>query len=173
MQRIGSEECRREVDFEISERRSNGATKRRRGGELRFFSRLDRSLYGATYMVLAPEHSLVEKIATAQQRPAVEQYRASVAANRAGSRLRNQRTDRRLHRRLRRSSRERGADSDLDRGLRSDGIWNRAIMAVPAHDQRDFESRQNSLYRSRKWLRRRKGEAASRRRRLRGKALRE
>src|SRR5207244_981244 len=33
------------------------------------------TLYGATYMVLAPEHSLVDLIVTEEQWPAVRQYR--------------------------------------------------------------------------------------------------
>jgi len=37
------------------------------------------TLFGATYMVLAPEHKLVEQITTPEQRPAVEAYRATVA----------------------------------------------------------------------------------------------
>jgi len=38
------------------------------------------TLYGATYMVLAPEHPLVEKITTPAQKEAVEQYRKTVGA---------------------------------------------------------------------------------------------
>ncbi|TMW71794.1 leucine--tRNA ligase [Alteribacter natronophilus] len=37
------------------------------------------TLYGATYMVLAPEHSLVEKITTAEQKEAVTGYQKDVA----------------------------------------------------------------------------------------------
>ena len=35
------------------------------------------TLWGATFMVLAPEHPLVDKITTDEQRAAVEQYKAA------------------------------------------------------------------------------------------------
>ena len=98
------------------------------------------TLYGATYMVLAPEHPLVEAIVTEEQWPAIEEYRERTARK-----------------------------SDLDRtelakektGVFTGGyainpvnneripIWiadyvlpgygTGAIMAVPAHDERDWE----------------------------------
>ena len=98
------------------------------------------TLFGATYMVLAPEHPLVEKITTAGQKEAVEAYQKTCASK-----------------------------SDLERGdLNKDksgvptgahainpvngekipvwiadyvmmGYGTGAIMAVPAHDERDFE----------------------------------
>jgi len=97
------------------------------------------TLFGATYMVLAPEHPLVARITTAEQRPAVEAYQKEAAAK-----------------------------SDLDRGVAKTksgvftgafalnpvrgekipvwiadyvmmGYGTGAIMAVPAHDQRDLE----------------------------------
>src|SRR5205085_3369020 len=37
------------------------------------------TLFGATYMVLAPEHRLVDAIVTEEQWPAVEEYRAKTA----------------------------------------------------------------------------------------------
>jgi leucyl-tRNA synthetase len=36
-------------------------------------------LFGATYMVLAPEHPLVDQITTPEQRAAVQAYRAAAA----------------------------------------------------------------------------------------------
>jgi len=98
------------------------------------------TLFGATYMVIAPEHPLVGNITTAEQKAAVEAYQKSV-----------------------------GSKSDLERtelakektGVFTGGfainpvndekipVWiadyvmmgygTGAIMAVPAHDERDFE----------------------------------
>ena len=98
------------------------------------------TLFGVTYMVLAPEHPLVDQITTPEQRPAVDEYRRKATLK-----------------------------SDLDRtdlakdksGVFTGGyainpvnqervpIWiadyvlvsygTGAIMAVPAHDERDWE----------------------------------
>ena len=38
------------------------------------------TLFGATFMVLAPEHSLVDKLVTSEQKSAVEDYRKKTAA---------------------------------------------------------------------------------------------
>jgi len=98
------------------------------------------TLYGATYMVLAPEHPLVDKITTPPQRDAVTRYRATAATK---------------------SERDRIAESKDKSGVFTGAyainpvndaripIWvadyvlisygTGAIMAVPAHDQRDFE----------------------------------
>ena len=38
------------------------------------------TLFGATYMVLSPEHPLVDTITTPEQKDAVEQYRAQCAS---------------------------------------------------------------------------------------------
>ena len=98
------------------------------------------TLFGATYMVLAPEHRLVDEITSEEQLPAVEEYREKTARK-----------------------------SDLERtelGKEKSGVFTGAyainpvnneripiwiadyvlmgygtgaIMAVPAHDERDFE----------------------------------
>ena len=98
------------------------------------------TLFGATYMVLAPEHPLVSEITVSVQKEAIEVYRKAISSK-----------------------------SDLDRGdLNKDksgvftgafainpvngeqipiwiadyvmmGYGTGAIMAVPAHDERDFE----------------------------------
>jgi leucyl-tRNA synthetase len=98
------------------------------------------TLFGATYMVLAPEHPLVLEITTSEQKEAVQTYQKAISSK-----------------------------SDLDRGdLNKDksgvftgafainpvngkeipiwiadyvmmGYGTGAIMAVPAHDERDFE----------------------------------
>jgi leucyl-tRNA synthetase len=108
--------------------------------EIEVFTTRPDTLFGATYMVLAPEHPLVARITTADQTSAVEAYQKACASK-----------------------------SDLDRGdLNKDksgvftgafainpvndeqipiwiadyvmmGYGTGAIMAVPAHDERDWE----------------------------------
>jgi leucyl-tRNA synthetase len=117
-----------EVDFQLD------------GHTVTVFTTRPDTLFGATYMVLAPEHPYVAEITTADQKEAVEAYIAACAAK-----------------------------SDLERGdLNKDksgvftgayatnpvngeqipvwiadyvmmGYGTGAIMAVPAHDERDFE----------------------------------
>ena len=97
------------------------------------------TLFGATYMVLAPEHPLVAEITTPAQQDAVEAYRLAAASK---------------------SDLDRGVaktKTGVDTGARAVNpvngeaipIWiadyvmmgygTGAIMAVPAHDDRDFE----------------------------------
>jgi leucyl-tRNA synthetase len=111
------------------------------GGEkIRVFTTRPDTLFGATYMVLAPEHPLVERITSNAQKAAVDAYRAEAARK-----------------------------SDFERtevAKKKTGVWTGAfavnpvndqqvpvwiadyvlatygtgaIMAVPAHDERDFE----------------------------------
>ncbi len=49
-------------------------------GDLRIFTTRPDTLFGCTYMVIAPEHPLVPALTTAAQRPAVEAYRRAAAA---------------------------------------------------------------------------------------------
>jgi len=109
-------------------------------GVIRVFTTRPDTLFGATYMVLAPEHPLVDALTTPDQRSFVDAYRQGVASK-----------------------------SDLDRtelakvktGVFTGGtainpvtggevpVWiadyvlmgygTGAIMAVPGHDERDFE----------------------------------
>ena len=61
----------------------------------------------ATYMVLAPEHPLVDLIVTEEQWPAVREYRERDGAQeRSGAHRSSEGKDRRLHRRLRDQSGE-------------------------------------------------------------------
>ena len=98
------------------------------------------TLFGATYMVLAPEHPLVDEITTEEQWPAVEEYREKTA---------------------RKSDLERTELAKEKTGVFTGAfainpvngeripIWiadyvllgygTGAIMAVPAHDERDWE----------------------------------
>ena len=107
---------------------------------IRVFTTRPDTLYGATYMVLAPEHNLVGLITTDEHRAAVERYCAE-ARNR--------------------SDLERTADTKTKTGVFTGAfainpvngeripIWvadyvligygTGSIMAVPAHDTRDYE----------------------------------
>ena len=117
-----------EVDFDV------------RGHKVTVFTTRPDTLFGATYMVIAPEHPLVPEITTADQKAAIEAYQKACSSK-----------------------------SDMDRGeLNKDKsgvftgafatnpvnneqipVWiadyvmmsygTGAIMAVPAHDSRDFE----------------------------------
>jgi len=108
--------------------------------EFKIFTTRPDTLFGATYMVLAPEHPLVPIITSDEQRQAVEDYREQAA---------------------RKSDLDRTALSEEKTGVFTGGyainpvnnekipIWTAdyvllsygtgAIMAVPAHDERDFD----------------------------------
>ena len=137
-----------EVDFTIAadpvkwsdDRARSGFPEAAEADVIRVFTTRPDTLFGATYMVLAPEHPLVDVLTTPDHKEAVEAYRKSVASK-----------------------------SDLDRtdlakvktGVFTGGhainpvngqpvpVWiadyvlmgygTGAIMAVPGHDERDFE----------------------------------
>jgi len=123
--------------------RSEGANtvfKTERGDDLAVFTTRPDTLWGATFMVLAPEHPLVNELTAAEHREAVEAYQ---------------------HQAARRSEIERTAVDREKTGVfigayavnpvndRRIPLWiadyvmmtygTGAIMAVPAHDERDFE----------------------------------
>jgi leucyl-tRNA synthetase len=119
-----------EIDFKID----NSDDK------IRVFTTRPDTLYGATYMVLAPEHSLVDLIVTEEQWPAVREYR-----ERAARKSDLERTD---------VAKEKtgvftGAYAVNPVNGERIPIWvadyvlagygTGAIMGVPAHDQRDLE----------------------------------
>jgi leucyl-tRNA synthetase len=106
----------------------------------RVFTTRPDTLFGATYCVLAPEHPIVDRITTREQRAVVDAYRASAAGE---SEL--ERTD---------LGREKtgaftGAYAVNPANSKPIPIWiadyvlssygTGAIMAVPAHDARDHE----------------------------------
>lgn len=107
---------------------------------IRVFTTRPDTLYGATYMVLAPEHPLVDRITTDEQREAVEAYRKQAAAK---SDL--DRTDLAKEKTgvftgyyaINPVSGTRTPVWIADYVLASYGTG--AIMAVPAHDLRDWE----------------------------------
>jgi leucyl-tRNA synthetase len=109
------------------------------GNDITVFTTRPDTLFGATYMVLAPEHPLVSTIISAPQRESVDAYVSACASK---------------------SDMERGLDKEktgVDTGAFAINpvngekipVWiadyvmmgygSGAIMAVPAHDTRDFE----------------------------------
>ncbi|MEK6642331.1 MAG: leucine--tRNA ligase [Planctomycetota bacterium] len=129
-----------QVRFQIAPSPSEGEGRGEGHDFIEVFTTRPDTLFGATYMVLAPEHPLVEKITTPDQRAAVQAY-CHAAANR--------------------SELARAADAKEKTGVFTGGyainpvnnepipIWvadyvlmgygTGAIMAVPCGDQRDFE----------------------------------
>ncbi len=98
------------------------------------------TLWGATFMVLAPEHDLVEKITTDAQRAAVQHYIDEVAAETEIERLIEDREKTGVFTgayAINPVNDERIPIWIADYVLITYGTG--AIMAVPAHDQRDFE----------------------------------
>ena len=118
---------------------------------IRVFTTRPDTLYGATYMVLAPEHPLVDAITTPEQRDAVAAYQASGREQDRPRARRSQGEDRRLDRRLCDQSGQRRSGFPIwiaDYVLMGYGTG--AIMAVPAHDERDWEFARSSGCRSAK-----------------------
>jgi leucyl-tRNA synthetase len=129
-----------EVDFAVAGVDDSGPAVGDRSYKIRVFTTRPDTLYGATYMVLAPEHSLVDLIVTEEQWPAVREYRERAA---------------------RKSDLERTELAKEKTGVFTGAyavnpvnneripIWvadyvllgygTGAIMGVPAHDERDLE----------------------------------
>jgi leucyl-tRNA synthetase len=121
-------------------RRKDGYPRKAPDDVLRIYTTRPDTLFGATYMVIAPEHPFVSRLTTTEQKAAVEEYCAEAASK---------------------SDMERGDDTKKKTGVFTgsyainpiDGesipIWiadyvlisygTGAIMAVPAHDERDYE----------------------------------
>ena len=124
-----------EVDFPVDPETTGGLE-----ANIRVFTTRPDTLFGATYMVLAPEHPLVDEITDDEHREAVEAYRDEAATK---------------------SDLERTELQDEKTGVFTGGyatnpvngqripVWvadyvlygygTGAIMAVPGHDQRDWE----------------------------------
>ena len=110
------------------------------GTSLTVFTTRPDTLYGATYMVLAPENPLVDRLTTNEQREAVAAYKAAVSAK---SDL--ERTDLAKDKSgvftgafaINPANRERIPIWIADYVLMGYGTG--AIMGVPAHDGRDLE----------------------------------
>jgi leucyl-tRNA synthetase len=130
------------TDFENwkAERAKSGFPKKPSDDVLRIYTTRPDTLYGATYMVIAPEHPFVARLTTPDQKTAVEAYVQTAA---------------------RKSDRERQEETKKKSGVFTGSyainpvngqpvpVWvadyvlwgygTGAIMAVPAHDERDFE----------------------------------
>ncbi|HUK64643.1 MAG TPA: class I tRNA ligase family protein, partial [Dongiaceae bacterium] len=108
-------------------------------GIIVFTTRPD-TLYGATYMVLAPEHPMVELCVTAEQRAEVNAYRRAVAAKDLVSRKVGDKEKTGVFTGAYARNPATGASIPIwiaDYVLMEYGTG--AIMAVPGHDERDFE----------------------------------
>lgn len=119
-----------EVDFQIA-----GSVEK-----IRVFTTRPDTLFGATYMVLAPEHKFVNQITTDSHRDAVKQYQADVAKKSDLERTELAKEKTGVFTGASAINPVNGEKIPIwiaDYVLASYGTG--AIMAVPAHDTRDFE----------------------------------
>lgn len=108
--------------------------------EIEVFTTRPDTLWGATFMVLAPEHPLVEKLTADGRRPTVEAYKAETARASEIERLSTEREKTGVFTGAYAINPVNGARIPIwiaDYVLITYGTG--AIMAVPAHDQRDFD----------------------------------
>lgn len=107
---------------------------------IRVFTTRPDTLFGATYMVLAPEHALIEQLTTPEQRARVDEYRAFAAGKSDLERTELAREKTGVFTgafAINPATREHVPIWIADYVLASYGTG--AIMAVPAHDTRDLE----------------------------------
>jgi len=110
------------------------------GDEIRVFTTRPDTLFGATFMVLAPEHPLVDKLTHPERRAEVDAYRFEARRKSEIDRLSTERE---------KTGVALGAHAINPVNGESIPIWiadyvllgygTGAIMAVPAHDERDFD----------------------------------
>ncbi len=123
--------------------RSEGATvifRTEQGHELEIFTTRPDTLWGATFMVIAPEHPVLDEIVPPEYRAAVENYRFQAARISDMDRMAEEREKTGVFTgayAINPVNGERIPIWAADYVLMSYGSG--AIMAVPAHDQRDFE----------------------------------
>lgn len=109
-------------------------------GTLTVYTTRPDTLYGATYMVLAPEHELVPALTTSEQRKAVEQYVEQTKRVSEIERTSTEKEKTGVFTGSFATNPANGAKVPVwlsDYVLASYGTG--AIMAVPAHDQRDHD----------------------------------
>ncbi len=110
------------------------------GEPIRVFTTRPDTVFGATYVVLAPEHPLVERITTEEQASAVEEYKNATALKKEIERLALDKEKTGAFTgayALNPATGERVPIWIADYVLLTYGTG--AIMAVPAHDERDHE----------------------------------
>ena len=122
--------------------RSEGARVRfaSSAGAIEVFTTRPDTLFGATFMVLSPEHPFVDSLSTQEQRSAVDTYRIEAAKADDASRQDDTRTKTGVFTGAFATNPVNGAQIPIwiaDYVLMGYGTG--AIMAVPAGDQRDFE----------------------------------
>ena len=110
------------------------------GQKITVFTTRPDTVFGATYLVLAPEHPLVDALTAVEQQPAVRAYQREVAAKDIVSRKVGDKTKTGVF--LGSYARNPATGEAIpiwiaDYVLMEYGTG--AIMAVPAHDGRDFE----------------------------------
>jgi leucyl-tRNA synthetase len=124
-----------EVDFEIADCRLPIAD-----SKIRVFTTRPDTLFGATYMVLSPEHKLVDQITTPGQREAIAKYKTEVSKKSDLERTELAKEKTGVFTGAYAINPVNGQKIPIwiaDYVLASYGTG--AIMAVPAHDERDFE----------------------------------
>ena len=110
------------------------------GGEFRVFTTRADTIYGVTFVVLAPEHPLVERLTTAEHREEVARYTEWARSQSEIARTSTERDKSGLFigsYAINRLNGERVPIWIADYVLMSYGTG--AVMGVPAHDQRDYE----------------------------------
>jgi leucyl-tRNA synthetase len=107
---------------------------------IRVFTTRPDTVFGATYMVLAPEHPLVDQLATDEQRAAVDEYRRQASAQDLVTRKKTDKTKTGVWTggyAVNPATKQEVPVWIADYVLMEYGTG--AIMAVPGHDERDFE----------------------------------
>jgi leucyl-tRNA synthetase len=122
--------------------RSEGASvtfKTESGDEIEIFTTRPDTLWGATFMVMSPEHPLVDKVTTPEHKAAVDEYKLQAGRQ---TDIEREATDREKTGVFTGGYAVNPVNSEripiwvADYVLMSYGTG--AIMAVPAHDERDF-----------------------------------
>jgi leucyl-tRNA synthetase len=110
------------------------------GGPIEVFTTRPDTLFGATFLVLSPEHPLVDALTTASQKSAVAAYQAEAAAKQDNERQDDSKQKTGVFTGATATNPVSGKDIPIyiaDYVLMGYGTG--AIMAVPAGDQRDFD----------------------------------